>query len=326
MTILANAVGTVYTLADISTGTVTGTDPVVFRESGLLSALNLPIGLLSPTATVTIQTVGQPNADGVQTITAVVANSVLGNGTVITGTTLGNGSTDFVLNGTVGVLPETLLFTNTPAQQPGVAATISVPGVAANVTYTPACYCAGTLIRTEHGDIPVELLSVGDNVVTHDGGLEPIRWIGTRSYAGRFLAGHHHLLPIRIRAGALGEGLPARDLLVSPKHAMFLDGVLVAAELLVNGSTIVREASVPRVDYFHIELDRHALIWAEGAASETYVDDENRGIFHNAHTYHQLYADDAPASVEYCAPRVTDGFALLAIRRRLNEHQFALAS
>ena len=107
---------------------------------------------------------------------------------------------------------------------------------------------------------------------------------------------------------------------------MFLDGVLVAAELLVNGTTILREVNAPRVDYFHIELARHGLIWAEGTASETYVDDENRGIFHNAHTYHQLYADAAPASVEYCAPRVTDGLALLAIQRRLNEHQFALAS
>ena len=97
---------------------------------------------------------------------------------------------------------------------------------------------------------------------------------------------------------------------------MFIDGLLIPARHLVNGSTITREHEVTRVDYFHIELDTHDVILAEGATSETFIDDDNRGMFHNAAEYRKLYPN-APEPTRFCAPRVDDGYELETIRQRL---------
>ena len=176
-----------------------------------------------------------------------------------------------------------------------------------------ACYCAGTAILTPAGERPVETILPGDLVTTADGRAEPVVWVGRRSYAGRFLAGQPHLLPIRIKAGSLGRRLPRRDLLVSPCHAMLLDDVLVQAGLLTNGSTIVQECSIGQVDYIHIELVRHDVILAEGAPSETYLEDGNRLMFANAGSYLGGGLEDGG----YCALRPADGFAVEKIRMRL---------
>jgi hypothetical protein len=181
-----------------------------------------------------------------------------------------------------------------------------------------ACYCPGTLIRTDRGDRPIEDLVIGDRVISVAGTAEPIRWLGRRSYAGRFLGEQAHLLPVRIRAGALADGIPQRDLLVSPLHAMFLDGALIPASALLNGTSIVRETAIENVEYIHIELANHDLIWAEGAASETFVDDHSRNMFHNVAEYHALYPNAVAADAYYCAPRVEDGYRLEAIRERIN--------
>ena len=321
-------VGQAFKADQISVGTVTGAAPLVFNEGKLLAdqkVFGTPIGA---GATATVTAVGTPDpTTGTQSFSALISGSpsTLANGQTVSGTILGNDISDFIIMGTAGGTSGTFYVTNTAAQQPGVGNTATVQAANASVAFTPACYCIGTLIRTERGDVPVEDLVIGDRVVTLAGSLEPIRWIGTRSYQGRFLAGHSHLLPIRFKAGALGENVPERDLLVSPKHAMFLGGALVAAELLVNGTTVVREHGAIAVRYVHIELAQHGVIWAEGAASETFIDDGSRGIFHNADTFGQLYPDASPALVEYCAPRLTDGFALETIRRGINDRAAALA-
>ena len=326
MPLSASLVGTSFNASQIGLGAVTNFSPLTFLDEQSFAGDSL----IGAGAVVTVTAVGTPNSAGAQTISLVISNAsaAAAIGLTLTGTTVGVDASDFLVTGTVLGIPTTFYVTNSPAAQPPINTTVTVQPVSANIPYTPACYCAGTLIRTERGDVPVEALAIGDRVVTQSGALEPIRWIGTRSYNGRFLAGHRNLLPIRFRAGSLGEGVPARDLLVSPKHAMLIDGVLVAAELLVNGATIVQERTAAQVDYFHIELARHAVIWAEGAASETFVDDESRGMFHNAHTFGALYPDTAPAVAEYCAPRLTDGFELEAIRRRLaaRADRLALAS
>jgi len=181
-----------------------------------------------------------------------------------------------------------------------------------------ACYCRGTLIATQNGEKPVETLAIGDQLMTARGTYRPIKWIGRRAYSGRFIIGKTEILPVCFKAGSLEDNIPARDLWVSPHHAMYLDGVLIEAKDLVNGTSIVRATHVEKVEYFHIELDSHDVILAEGAYSETYFNDDNRGMFHNAHEYARLYPDDMPQVAHYCAPRIDCGEELQAIRNRLS--------
>ena len=179
-----------------------------------------------------------------------------------------------------------------------------------------ACYCRGTAILTDCGERRVEHLRIGDILITASGAHRRTKWIGRRSYTGRFVSANPDVQPIRFRAGSLGDGLPRRDLLVSPKHAMFLDNVLVSASCLVNGTTIVQERAFERVDYFHVELDSHDVLLAEGAPSESYVDDDSRGLFHNAAEFALLYPEAKSVS-QFVAPKLDQGYKLEAIRRRL---------
>ena len=182
-----------------------------------------------------------------------------------------------------------------------------------------ACFLRGTHVLSPDGEVAVEDLSIGDLLVTVSGAVKPIRWIGRRNYSGRFAVGNRTILPILIRAGALADGVPRRDLLVSPKHAMFLNGMLIPAEHLTNGISIIQLAALDEIAYFHIELDDHDVIHAEGALAETFVDDENRGMFQNAHEYHRLYPAALPTTACYCADRVEDGYELEAVRRQIDQ-------
>jgi len=179
------------------------------------------------------------------------------------------------------------------------------------------CYCRGTRILTHRGEVAVEDLRIGDRLKTLSGALRKLRWIGRRSYAGRFAAANPDILPVLIRRDALGDGTPRRDLYVSPLHAMYLDDVLIPAVLLVNGASIQQVAAIEQVEYFHLELATHDVILAEGAASETFVDDDSRGMFHNAAEYRLLYPNAPRPPARYYAPRVEDGELLEAVRQRL---------
>ncbi|EHH69199.1 Hint domain-containing protein [Gluconobacter morbifer] len=181
-----------------------------------------------------------------------------------------------------------------------------------------ACFCRGTMIGTSEGERSVEDLQIGDLVLTVSGKAEPVRWIGRRSYSRRFAALNPDVMPVVFRQGSLGNGLPTRDLSVSPKHAMLLDGVLIPAEALLCGTAIARSwQNSDVVEYFHIELDGHQAVYAEGAPTESFVDDGSRHMFHNVDEYKALYPDRVMTSVRYCAPRLEDGRELEEIRRRL---------
>ena len=152
------------------------------------------------------------------------------------------------------------------------------------------CLLAGTLIATPSGEVPIESLRIGDLVKTADGAPVPIKWIGRQSIPLR-QARQADRLPICVRSGALGAGLPRRDLYTSPDHALFIDGVLVHASALENGRSIVaaENLSLKTIEYYHIEAEGHELIVAEGVAVETFIDNEPRQKFDNYAEYELLY-------------------------------------
>ncbi len=189
-------------------------------------------------------------------------------------------------------------------------------GTAITVDGVP-CYCRGTRIRTDAGEVAVEDLSIGDRLINHQGEARPIRWIGRRAYDGRFIVGDRNLLPICFQAGSLGSGMPRRDLYVSPLHAMFIDGMLIPAWALVNGVSIRQVDAVDRVEYFHVELATHDVIWAEGAAAESFLDTGSRCMFQNAAEYRAMFPDEVPVHRGFCAPLVDAGAELMPVRRRL---------
>jgi hypothetical protein len=187
-----------------------------------------------------------------------------------------------------------------------------------------ACFLRGTLMQTPRGELPVESLSIGDEISTHDGLSKPIKWIGRRAFSTRFLPKESRVTPVLIRANAIADDVPCRDLRVSPEHALFINGVLVPAVHLVNGRTIIREQSGNVIEYFHIEVEGQAIVFADGAPAETYVNHDNRRMFANWHEYVALYGDDQPRTdadgkFERVYPCVTSGPALEAIVSELDE-------
>jgi len=179
------------------------------------------------------------------------------------------------------------------------------------------CFVAGTRILTPEGNMPVESLRVGQEIVAIRSGervSRRVKWIGSCNLN---LAAHptpELACPVRIRRGAFADGVPGRDLFLSPDHAVFVDGMLIPARLLVNGGTILQEVTNRRVRYYHVELDAHSVILAEGLPCESYLDTGNRAAF---------AAGDAPTADPlvlhpvFIAPTVlrwrTDACAPLAI-------------
>ena len=154
-------------------------------------------------------------------------------------------------------------------------------GAGVDIFATVLCFAEGTRLRTPHGEVSVEALAEGDLLVTH-AGERPVTWIGRRHIN---IAAHpdpESVQPIRIRRDAMAPGVPARDLLVSPDHAIHLDGALIPARLLVNGTSIVAETDARTVTYFHVELAEHAILFAEALEAESYLDTGNRAMFENA--------------------------------------------
>ena len=178
------------------------------------------------------------------------------------------------------------------------------------------CFAAGTRIATPAGNVPVEQLKIGQLVRTLHAGDQPVKWIGWRHYDGRLIQGNKAALPVCIRQNAIADGVPARDLLVSPGHAIAIDQVLVHASRLVNGVSVVQLSAVESVTYYHIELDSHAILFAENCPAESFRDEHFRQQFANLEEFQRLYPGDAAPAV-LCLPRLESGFDLHAIQRRV---------
>jgi hypothetical protein len=188
----------------------------------------------------------------------------------------------------------------------------------------PSCFCRGTLILTERGELPVEELAIGDRLVTSSGAISPVSWIGRRKVTAR-LVDPLRSWPIRIKADALAEGVPSRDMLLSPEHAVFVEGVLIQAGALVNDSSIIHETAVPEVfDYYHVELDDHALIFANNVRSETFVDNVDRVAFDNWKEHEALYPNGRSIAEMPCPRAKANRQVPRTIREMLSERGIAL--
>ncbi len=190
--------------------------------------------------------------------------------------------------------------------------------VTANGNINP-CFARGTRILTINGEVAVEDLKIGDVVVNVNGNERDIIWIGHRDID---ISSHPHpkaVLPVIIEPGALGENCPSRRLTLSPDHALFIDSVLVQPKDLLNGVSIRQSTAAVRLRYYHVELERHDILFAEGAPAESYLDTGHRGVFDNADTPVVLDPEvmQMRREAEGCAPLCTNGERLERIRTRL---------
>jgi hypothetical protein len=206
---------------------------------------------------------------------------------------------------------------------PTTAAEVSFSGGSTDVFLfdSAVCFAEGTLITTQDGIVPVEALTLGDMIVTVDRieqAAAPVKWIGRRRMPLRSPQGvlvAAELLPVRICKDAFGAGLPSRDLVVSPDHCLLIDDKLVPAKLLVNDMSIVLATDMHAVTYYHVELDRHAALLAEGLPAESYLDTGNRAFFSNATMALLLHPDFQINAALRCWER--DACAPLAISEDL---------
>lgn len=340
--------GALSSNAVISALNVIHVAPTIETSGTVTFGTGHPNPALDPTLTVTA-----PNSFGLlhsATVT-ISGGNFLGESDILTATTLGT-SISFVYNPTLNT--GFLSGADTVANYQAVLRSVTISsGIVdptnsgANPTRTIAwtvndgvldsavdnsfaeaavCFAEGTGIATPSGNRAVEDLRANDLLLTRAGVARPIRWVGRR-HINLIRHGHPlHLQPVRILADAFAPGIPSRDLRLSPAHAVFLDGVLVPVELLVNGATILRDTACHTVTYFHIELETHDVLLAEGLAAESYLDTGNRSFFANGDGPIDLHPtplcqDRAVAS---CAPFAVDPVVVEPLWRRLAERAAAL--
>jgi Hint domain len=189
--------------------------------------------------------------------------------------------------------------------------------LAVTAVSTAICFLAGTRIATPGGEVAVEALQRGDLVTTLDGRAVSVQWIGRQTISTRF-ADPLRVLPICIKAGALAENVPARDLYISPCHAILVDDLLIQAGTLVNGISIVRAlAPAATFTYYHVELEDHSLLLADNVPAESFIDNVDRLAFDNWDEHEALGTSAAPL-VEMAYPRAKAVRQVpFAIRKRL---------
>lgn len=190
-----------------------------------------------------------------------------------TSASLSNGVLTFHYPGLLG------LDTTTALNLQGIPQGSTIAFDSTSNTVVFACFLRGTRIGTPNGEVAIEHLRVGDRVLTLNSGRATIHWIGRRVIDPGATSRPEDAWPVRISKGALTDNVPHRDLWVSPDHCLLVDDVLVPAKLLINATSITQEIRAEPFEYFHIELERHDVVLAEGMLCETYREDGNRQMF-----------------------------------------------
>ncbi len=282
-------------VGDGSTGT--GSTPIInglpSTETGTDHAAAMPFAAVTVSdtdttttvsATITLGSNGVPtDADGILSGTGLSKTSGQTGTYTLAATTPGNLSAEL----------DALRFTPT-AGQVAVGQTVSTlidlsindsdgsMSADTTLTVTATCFLRGTMIATPGGETAVESLRPGDLVDVIENGTRvsrPAAWVGGRRMDAAEFGNRTAAYPIRIRRHAFAENVPHRDLLVTPEHCILTEAGLVPARMLVNNGAIVVDRSVPVYDFFHVELDTHGILLAEGLATESYLDTGNRDLF-----------------------------------------------
>jgi autotransporter-associated beta strand protein len=326
-------------------GSITGTGAgaLIKQGSGTLTLAGgdtLPVGLTIEAGRVDLAsataaggggriTFGTPVGDVLEFSPATVPGNVIDGlvnghtldvnmtGTTVTGATIVNTNTLQIALSSGAPLDVTL---DPTANWAGIVFEHTTSGSDNFITDNNApCYCLGTRILTLHGEGAVEDLRIGDHVLTLSGSARPIKWIGCRHLDLTRHRAPERATPIVIRANAFGDGMPRRDLRVSPDHALLVDGALVLARLLVNGASVKRDDRYGDVTYYHIELETHDILLAEGLPAESYLDTGNRGMFENADAPLMLHPDfdDRRRIAGSCYPYVDDAASIEPMWRQL---------
>ena len=308
----------------VVTGSLTGSGVVTIEANGTLtlgstvySSQNLTFTGSGGTLEVGAAAAMQAPINGFDIGDALQLDGITGNSVVF------NGSTLLVSN--AGSLVASLNLYGSyggkvfSAVSSGGNTSITLAAVAA------ACYAAGTLIETVAGPVPIERLAVGDRVVSHFGGSVGIVWLGHRTVACRQHPRPWDVWPVRVAAHAFGDQCPARDLYLSPDHAVYLADALIPVRYLINGAT-VRQIPVDRVTYWHVELPAHDVIMAENLPAESFLDTGNRAAFANGGGARHLHPDFARQvwDAEGCAPLLCEGPVVHAIQAQLLRQAAAL--
>ena len=195
-----------------------------------------------------------------------------------------------------------------------------------------ACFVSGTGIdQPDGGTTAVEDLRIGDQVQLASGKTAAVKWIGRRTLLIERHPRPEMVRPIRILAGAISKDIPRRDVLMSPDHALFLQGGLTPVRLLVNGATIRPDDNFSAVTYYHVELESHAVLLVDGLPAESYLDTGNRSVFENSGDVTQIHPDfeggpvgQAQREAQSCAPFVADIQQVEPLWRALADRAVAL--
>jgi hypothetical protein len=200
---------------------------------------------------------------------------------------------------------------------------------------TITCFAPGTLIETSVGETTVETLKIGDMIRTADGRDVAVKWVGVQTVSTVFSENVERLQPVLISKGALGHGQPHTDLTVTADHGMVIDGLVINAGALVNGTTI---RVLPMAEMgetftvYHIETEAHDVILANGAPAETFIDYAGRQSFDNYAEYVDLYGaeriiPDLPMSrISSCRQlpaALRDRFGIAGVGDEITDEVFA---
>jgi hypothetical protein len=299
---VAGGTGTVELASAVSTGTLSGFDGTTLTNFGSLE--------FDPGAKWTIS--GNASAAGLGTI--AIGGFTLGDTIDLTGFVAVSQTFDNVndvLTLTDANSAHSMLHIQGDFVTDSFVTTSDLNG-GTDVTVIATCYAAGTRIATPQGEVAVEDMRVSNLVMTVSGRTQPIVWIGHRHVDFRNHPNRQRILPVRITAHAFGQGLPKRDLLLSPDHLVFVDDVLIPIRHLVNGSSIT-QIERNTITYYHVELPRHDVLLAEGLPAESYLDAGARGAFANHDGVVQLHPDFAAPREDWAMLWEVRGYAPLVV-------------